>query len=61
LRPCGRVAILAAAGQADGLRRAAAGLGLAPLLDAAIDRKGLPVVALAWQKGDAAPTGAKRG
>ncbi|HEX5502821.1 MAG TPA: methyltransferase domain-containing protein [Thermomicrobiales bacterium] len=61
LRPGGRVAILAAAGQAEGLRRAAAALGLAPLLDAAIDRKGLAVVALAWQKGDDAPAGAHRG
>ena len=61
LRPGGRIAILAAAGQADGLRRAAADLGLAPLLDAAIDRKGLPVVALTWQKGDEPPGGAKRG
>lgn len=61
LRAGGRIAILAAVGQADGLRRAASALGLAPLLDAAIDRKGLPVVALTWQTGDEPPAGANRG
>jgi ubiquinone/menaquinone biosynthesis C-methylase UbiE len=46
----GRLAILAAAWQAAGLRRAAAGLGLTPSLDAPLDRKGTEVVVLAWQR-----------
>ncbi len=46
----GRLAILCAAWQAAGLRRAALDLGLAPSLDAPLDRKGTEVVVLAWQR-----------
>ncbi len=49
LLPDGRLAILCAAWQAEGLRRAATALGLTPVLDAALDRKGLEVVVLAWK------------
>jgi tRNA (guanine10-N2)-dimethyltransferase len=50
LRPGGATAWLCAAWQAPGLRATAAGLGLAVALDTPVDRKGLPVVALAWRK-----------
>jgi hypothetical protein len=50
LRPGGAAAWLCAAWQAPGLRAAAAGLGLLPVLDCPVDRKGLAVVALAWRK-----------
>jgi hypothetical protein len=50
LRPGGATAWLCAAWQAPGLRAAAAGLGLAATLDTPVDRKGTPVVALAWRK-----------
>lgn len=50
LRPGGRVAMLCAAPQAEPLRLAAAACTLTRFLDAAIDRKGLGVVALAWRK-----------
>jgi hypothetical protein len=46
----GRIAVLCAAWQAAGLRARAALAGLNAYLDAPIDRKGLDVVALAWQK-----------
>ena len=36
--------------QADDLRRDSASLGLVPYLDSHINRKGVDVVALAWQK-----------
>jgi SAM-dependent methyltransferase len=51
LRGGGRLAVLCAARQAEGLRREGAALGLTPFLDAPIDRKGLAVAALAWHKG----------
>jgi hypothetical protein len=50
LRPGGATAWLCAGWQADGLRAAAAGLGLQAALDTPVDRKGTPVVALAWHK-----------
>jgi hypothetical protein len=50
LRPGGATAWLCAAWQADGLRDAGAALGLAAALDTPVDRKGTPVVALAWRK-----------
>jgi hypothetical protein len=50
LRPGGATAWLCAAWQAPGLRAAAAALGLRPTLDTPVDRKGTPVVALAWRK-----------
>jgi hypothetical protein len=49
LRPGGATAWLCAAWQAPGLRAAAAALGLAAALDTPVDRKGTPVVALAWR------------
>jgi hypothetical protein len=48
LRPGGAVALLCAAWQAPGLRATGAALGLRVALDCPVDRKGLPVVALAW-------------
>jgi len=50
LRPGGAAAWLCAAWQAPGLRAAAAEAGLEAALDSPVDRKGLPVVALAWRK-----------
>jgi hypothetical protein len=50
LRPGGATAWLCAAWQAPGLRAAAAALGLQTALDTPVDRKGTPVVALAWRK-----------
>ena len=49
LRPGGATAWLCAAWQAPGLRTAAAALGLRATLDTPVDRKGTPVVALAWR------------
>ena len=46
----GRLAMLCAAWQADGLHHVATALGLIPYLDAPLDRKGLAVTVLAWQK-----------
>ena len=46
----GRLAMLAASRQRGFLVADAAGLGLTPFLDCPIDRKGLPVVVLAWEK-----------
>jgi tRNA G10 N-methylase Trm11 len=50
LRCGGRIAMLCAVRQAMLLRREAAALGLVPYLEAAVDRKGTEVVALAWQR-----------
>src|SRR5512132_4198525 len=50
LRPGGAAAFLCAAWQASGLRATAAALGWRVMLDCPVDRKGLPVVALAWRR-----------
>jgi SAM-dependent methyltransferase len=50
LKTGGRLALLCAASQAEELRREAGGLGLKSYLDSVIDRKGLEVVVLAWEK-----------
>lgn len=50
LKEGGRLAVLCAAWQADTFRRLGVDLGLTPYLDSPIDRKGVAVVALAWQK-----------
>ena len=50
LKQDGRLAILCAASQADDLRREAVSLGLKLFLDAPVNRKGLDVVVLVWQK-----------
>jgi hypothetical protein len=50
LRPGGAAAFLCAAWQAAGLRAAAAALGWRVVLDCPVDRKGVPVVALAWRR-----------
>jgi 16S rRNA G966 N2-methylase RsmD len=50
LKEGGRLAILCAATQADDLRQEATCLGLKSYLDAPINRKGLEVAVLAWQK-----------
>lgn len=50
-RPGGRIALLCAAAQASGLRAEAACLPMRAFLDAPIDRKGLGVVVLAWERG----------
>jgi hypothetical protein len=50
LRPGAATAWLGAAWQAPGLRATAAGLGLRPVLDCPVDRKGVEVVALAWRR-----------
>ncbi len=50
LKTGGRLAILCAAGQADGLRREADSLELKWYLDSPINRKGLDVVVLAGNK-----------
>lgn len=42
--------MLAAAPQASGVRASAQATGLLPLLDRRIDRRGLDVVVLAWEK-----------
>jgi tRNA G10 N-methylase Trm11 len=46
----GRLAMLAAAWQREMLIDEASGLGLAPDMDSPIDRKGLSVVVLVWQR-----------
>ena len=50
LRPGGAAAFMCATWQAAGLRATAAALGLRPVLDCPVDRKGLEVVALAWRR-----------
>ena len=50
LRPGGAAAFLCAAWQAAGLRATAAALGWRVVLDCPVDRKGVPVVALAWRR-----------
>ncbi|HEV2918292.1 MAG TPA: methyltransferase domain-containing protein, partial [Actinomycetota bacterium] len=50
LRPGGATAFLCAAWQAAGLRATAAALGWRVVLDCPVDRKGVPVVALAWRR-----------
>jgi tRNA G10 N-methylase Trm11 len=50
LKPGGRLAMLCAAWQAEALRHRASALGLRSYLDAGINRKGLDVVVLAWEK-----------
>lgn len=50
LREGGRLALLCADWQAEGARQASRELGLIPYLDSPINRKGIGVVALAWQK-----------
>jgi hypothetical protein len=50
LRPGGATAWLCAAWQAPGLRATAAAVGLRPVLDCPVDRKGVQVVALAWRR-----------
>jgi SAM-dependent methyltransferase len=58
LRPGGRLALLVTPDQAVLARGAALTAGLAPGLDAPVDRKGLEVVALTWSRrpaGDSAP------
>ena len=52
LKAGGRLAILCAASQAQALQEEAAMLELTSYLDTPINRKGLDVVLLAWQKGD---------
>jgi len=50
LEPGGRLALLVAMWQADLLQAAASRWPLRALLSEAIDRKGLPVAALAWER-----------
>ncbi len=50
LRPGGKLAQLCVPWQANILRHAAPALGLSVFLDAPVNRKGLDVVVLAWQK-----------
>jgi hypothetical protein len=50
LKPGGMLAMLCAAWQAEALRDRASALGLRSYLDAAVNRKGLDVVVLAWEK-----------
>jgi hypothetical protein len=50
LRPGGAAAWLCAAWQAPGLRATAAALGLRPVLDCPVDRKGVEVAAMAWRR-----------
>jgi SAM-dependent methyltransferase len=51
LRAGGRLAMLSAAWQGDGLRRAVTALGLALLHEEAIDRKGVECAVLVWERG----------
>ena len=51
LKPGGRLALLCAAWQAEGLRQKASALRLMNFLDSPIHRKGTECVALAWEKG----------
>jgi hypothetical protein len=50
LRPGGATAWLCAAWQAPGLRATAAALGLRPVLDCPVDRRGVEVAAMAWRR-----------
>ncbi len=50
LKTGGRLAILCATGQADGLRKEGESLGLSWYLDWPVNRKGLDVVVLAGEK-----------
>jgi hypothetical protein len=50
LKPGGRLTMLCAAWQAQSLRDRASALGLRAYLDAVVNRKGLDVVVLAWEK-----------
>lgn len=50
LEPAGRLALLVARWQADVLEAAASRWPLRPLLSEPIDRKGLPVAVLAWER-----------
>lgn len=50
LKTGGRIAMLCAASQAGALRHTAASLALKTYVDSPVDRKGLDVVVLAWQK-----------
>jgi SAM-dependent methyltransferase len=50
LKEGGRLAIMCAAPQADGLRHASTSMRLESYLDSPVNRKGLDVVVLAWQK-----------
>jgi hypothetical protein len=50
VRAEGRIAMLCAAGHAPGLRQEADALGLRARLDSPIDRKGLGVIALMWER-----------
>jgi SAM-dependent methyltransferase len=50
LKPGCKMALLSASSQADALRREAANQGLLTILDAPIERQGLDVVVLLWQK-----------
>jgi hypothetical protein len=50
LRDGGRIAMLCVPSQAPVLCQEAERLGLTPLLDSPIDRKGLPCVVLVWEK-----------
>ncbi len=50
LKEHGRLALMCGASQVDALRREAATLALEPYLDSPINRKGLDVVVLAWEK-----------
>jgi hypothetical protein len=50
IKRSGRIALLCAAWQAEGLRQTAAALGLASFLDSPINRKGTPCAVLAWKK-----------
>lgn len=50
LKEGGRLAVFCAAWQAEALRQEAVTLGLVPFLDSPINRKGVGVAVLAWQK-----------
>ena len=50
LEPGGKLSLLAAAHQAERLRRAAADVRFAAVLDTPVDRKGLEVVAFCWRR-----------
>jgi hypothetical protein len=52
LKPGGRLALLCAEWQAEGLRRQAAALGLSAFLDSPINRKGTACAVLAWERDD---------
>jgi hypothetical protein len=52
LKPGGRLAILGAGWQAEGLREAGAQTELQVILESPINRKGLDVFIFVWRKGD---------